>query len=521
MPTFANLEQEWTRQRARLEREIRVLVVHDDPRVRKDLDQLLFRSRISARAVESAEGLRDLAQRDHYSLMILATHLPGMQELELARQLRRKLPEVDLLLLAHELDVDLVRQAIDVGVMDIIVWPMVDPSLACDRIKDAVRRHVDSRMRAQVLRQLRRELDELDQEARFRVTAALEHRLEHLKRRIGGFDRVLVVEGADADLRRLSESLLVAGFDVEAADVIQEGWERVDQGGLHLVVMETVGRISEEQSPLSRVRAADPLTELVLVSREPTLAQALVALRHGVALFQRWPPADGERMVTQIQAVCQDRRRSRLLDSLLAALFWESRGVLQGGAPEDPPRADTQATYDEFCRLAGMERAMPVEMAQMMARTGATNPQVMEDVVDHILGRETVVAHKASPTAEVAWPAAETNDDRRAHHRVQENQFVRFRPARAPTSVLAYLGDISEGGIFVRTQRLQARGTALTVDVNVEHEGLGYLVRCQGEVAWVARDSQQVAYGPGFGVRFCDPPADVQLLLKRVVRGRA
>jgi hypothetical protein len=62
------------------------------------------------------------------------------------------------------------------------------------------------------------------------------------------------------------------------------------------------------------------------------------------------------------------------------------------------------------------------------------------------------------------------------------------------------------------------RGTSLEIDVNVEHEGQGYLIRCQGVVAWVAQETSQSPYGLGFGVRFVEAPGDVRVLLQRVVR---
>jgi len=509
--TFQNLEQEWRKYRARLEREIRVLVVHDDAVVREELDRLLFRHRISARTVDGGDGVQELVGRDHYSLVMIASHLFQLQDFRLPRQLRRHHPEVDLLLLSQELDVDLVRQCIDLGVLDLVNWPVADGEEVCDRIKAAVRRNVDRRMRAHVLHKIREELDQLDRDSRFRVTAALEHRLEHFKRWIGGFNRALVVECADPGLRHLSENLLVAGLDVEAAELPEEGWDRIEQGGLHLVVMKAGKRIGP--SALARLRQADPLTELVLVSRDPTLAEAVRALREGVALFLQWPPLAPLELVHRIDQIRQESRRSRLLDSLLAALFWEMHGVLQGGAGQSE-------AYQQFCRLAGMERELPVDAAVLTPRSGSTDPQVMEDVVDHILGRDSVPPVESPPPPTLLDPGTISDHERRAHYRVQENQFVRFRPDASSTSILAYLGDISEGGVFLRTQRLQARGTTLLVDVNVEHEGLGYLVRCKGEVAWVARTSEQVPYGPGFGVKFVNPPADVKLLLKRVVLTR-
>ena len=110
--------------------------------------------------------------------------------------------------------------------------------------------------------------------------------------------------------------------------------------------------------------------------------------------------------------------------------------------------------------------------------------------------------------------------ERREHARVLESQFVRFRREGASTSRLATIGDLSEGGIFIRTTALLRSGTELEVDFNAQYGGNAYLVRCHAEVAWVARDERSTNMGPGFGVRFVDPPEDVVGLLKNIVHNR-
>ena len=507
VPKLDNLQKEWTKYRARLEREIRVLVVHDDPRVREELDQLLFRCRISSRTVESLTHLEELVARDHYSLVLVAGHLPQMEGLALAQTLRDELSEVDLLPMVEEVTVDLARLCIEHGVLEVVNLPVGKGTSSGARIQTAVRRNVDRRMRAYVLRQLREELARVDEDTRQQVTDALERRLDRFKRWIGAFDRVLVEEGNHSELRRLSESLLVAGMNVEATEVPDETQVRVERGGLHITVVGWPPGSTDLARRVEELRWTDPLVELVLAVAEPTPGEALAALRNGVGLYEPWPPEDHEQVVDRICALQHRSRRARLLDALLAALFWESRGVLDR-------EASVKEGYATFRELSGMERELPAAAATDM---DADPTFALDEVLDNI---EAVSPPASAPGVAPAQRPVVDGHERRAHRRVAENQFVRFRTDEAATSILGYVGDISEGGLFVRTPRLQAPGVQLMVDVNLEYEGLGYLVRCRGEVAWVARDAEQVAYGPGFGVRFLDPPDDVAVLLQRIVRSR-
>jgi DNA-binding response OmpR family regulator len=508
VPKLDNLQQEWTKYRARLEREIRVLVVHDDPKVCEQLDQLLFRCRISSRTVDSLQHLEELVARDHYSLVLVAAHLPQMDDLALVQTLRDELSEVDLLPVLEEVNVDIVRKCIELGIQDVVNLPIHDGTASCARIQTAVRRNVDRRMRAHVLRRLREELARVDDETRKQVTNALERRLDRFKRWIGAFDRVLVEEGHDADMRRLSENLLVAGMNVESTELPDETHARIERGALHLAVVGRPPGSTDLAQRVEEMRWADPLVELVLVVAEPQPAEALAALRGGVALYEPWPPADYEQLVDRICSLQHRCRRARLLDALLTALFWESRGVLDHETSVDE-------AYATFRQLSGMEREMPASGAADMDVDPAF---ALDEVLDNIEDVSTP-APARPPTAEL-HPVTE-GQERRAHPRISENQFVRFRADGAQTSILGYVGDISEGGLFVRTARLQTPGAQLSVDVNLEYEGLGYLLRCRGEVAWVARDTSRVPFGPGFGVKFLDPPEDVAVLLQRIVRSRS
>ncbi len=521
MVPFEDLHKQWTKYRKRLEREIRVLVVDDDPVIRKELDALLYRARISSRTVQSADRVLDLVRRDHYSLVLIADHFPQMKNLELVQQLKAAYPSVDIVVSSWDPPMDLINKAFHYELPDVIEKPLLEPEEAAQRLKAAVVRNVDRRMRTYALQQLRELLKQFDADLQQRTTAQLEQRLTGLKRWMGSFNLVLVVEEQDSDLRYLSENLLVSGFRVETADHLEDALRRLSdsspgEDSVQLVIFGAPKDGLQLQRLLSSISKADPLVDLMLVTKNPDPVEGIEALQERIAGYVPWPPESPEHQVPQVQQIFNRGRAERLMDNLLAALFWETQSVTSSSPSEN---------FEAFRELVAMRRvpmgsASQVDSASQDAAADASEAmEYLEQVLDHILhpGEEPLTQEPGDDEASEE-PEEEEGQERRAFLRVVENQFVRFRSQAAPTSKVAYLGDLSEGGVFIRTGELLPQGKLLEVDVNVEHERQGYLVRCKGEVAWVAKTKKQSFLGPGFGVKFIDPPGDVMILLQRVVQ---
>jgi Tfp pilus assembly protein PilZ len=255
----------------------------------------------------------------------------------------------------------------------------------------------------------------------------------------------------------------------------------------------------------ARLRVIGPLLKVVLLSREPSVENARAALRHGVAGYLPWPTTPPGALVARVREILKRARRERLLDNLLIELHRETARAL--GCE------DLDAALATFRELVGLER---------LPRTPETAPdaaeavEYLDEVLDSLLApdEEVVIIDELTEGPELA---AATASERRVHTRVPESQFVRFRARASHAATLALLGDISEGGIFIRCSELLGPGTIVDVDFNVLDEQQAYLIRCRGQVAWVARDDRQSPLGPGFGVKFLEPPEEVVELLKRIV----
>lgn len=496
--SLKDFQNNWGIMRGRLEREMRVLVVDGDQASRKHLDELLFRMHIPARSVGSAEQALQLVERERYSVVISADVLPGMHGITLIRTLRERLPTLDLLLTTHSPSLRILSQAFELNLLDVWQKPFADLTLLGNRVRQAVRRHADQRMRSLVLNELRQVLANLGEDQHLRATTQLEKRLSAFKRSLGAFDCVLVVEGTDMNLRLLSEHLLLAGLRVETVVELDHGLERLVAGGVHLVVAD-VGTAPGIEALLARLKQVAPDTEHMLVALKPTVADAQTALRSHVAAYVPWPPTSLSRTAERAREVLRRGRRDRLVDNLFVELYCETSRACGQEPTEDFP---------SFQSLIGLERVLTAEQPQA-APEESSPAEYLEEVLTEML------ADYGPPKNQPA-----VGSERREHDRVAQNQFLRFRLAGQTAYRMAYLADLGQGGIFVRVNEHPPRGTVVDVDFNVEHGGRHYRVECHGEVAWVARTPTDSPHGAGFGVRFVDAADDVVELMQEIVTTR-
>ena len=79
---------------------------------------------------------------------------------------------------------------------------------------------------------------------------------------------------------------------------------------------------------------------------------------------------------------------------------------------------------------------------------------------------------------------------------------------------IGYSGNISMVGIMVRTPRVHPPGTILGIELRFPQRS----VRLTGKVVWAREGSLEwLATGRiGMGIKFIDPPADLEELLERV-----
>jgi type IV pilus assembly protein PilZ len=105
--------------------------------------------------------------------------------------------------------------------------------------------------------------------------------------------------------------------------------------------------------------------------------------------------------------------------------------------------------------------------------------------------------------------------DRRQWERVLVDLEVDYRSD--DTFLFAYITDISQMGIFVRTVTPEAPGTRL--NLRFCPPGLGVL-ECEGEVIWINpyRPGDKENLNPGMGIQFVDLTREQREFLRHLVR---
>lgn len=90
--------------------------------------------------------------------------------------------------------------------------------------------------------------------------------------------------------------------------------------------------------------------------------------------------------------------------------------------------------------------------------------------------------------------------ERRVSSRIPVDRLVSFVDLASGQVGSGWLGNLSSGGVFVRTTDPAELGAVVTFGFYLQHRGRRHLVRSRGRVSWVSRDELQ----PGFGIAFLD-----------------
>lgn len=100
-----------------------VLIVDDEKNMRLSLQTVLADEGYTAKAVESAEQALALLEREKFLLLISDAHLTGMNGYELLAQVRRKWPELPVLMITAYATPKLAVEAIKAGAIDYLAKP--------------------------------------------------------------------------------------------------------------------------------------------------------------------------------------------------------------------------------------------------------------------------------------------------------------------------------------------------------------------------------------------------------------
>ncbi|MDU9416211.1 MULTISPECIES: sigma-54-dependent transcriptional regulator [Pseudomonas] len=141
-----------------IEAGIQVLLVDDDPHLRQALSQTLDLAGLKVLTLGDANGLADRLPADWPGVVVSDIRMPGVDGLELLRQLHERDAQLPVLLITGHGDVPLAVQAMRAGAYDFLEKPFASEDLI-----DSVRRALDLRRLVLENRSLRLALSDRQQ----------------------------------------------------------------------------------------------------------------------------------------------------------------------------------------------------------------------------------------------------------------------------------------------------------------------------------------------------------------------
>ncbi|MDU9400575.1 two-component system response regulator DctD [Pseudomonas sp. zfem003] len=172
---------------------VQVLLIDDDPHLRQALSQTLDLAGLKVASLGDAKGVAEALDPDWPGVVVSDIRMPGIDGLELLRQLHARDPQLPVLLITGHGDVPLAVQAMRAGAYDFLEKPF-----ASDDLLDSVRRALDLRRLVLENRSLRLALSDRQQlSARIIGQSAASQRLR---------DQVGALAATQADVLILGET---------------------------------------------------------------------------------------------------------------------------------------------------------------------------------------------------------------------------------------------------------------------------------------------------------------------------
>ncbi len=106
-----------------------VLLIDDDPHLRQALSQTLDLAGLKVATLADAKGLAERIERDWPGVVVSDIRMPGVDGLELLKQLHEQDPDLPVLLITGHGDVPLAVQAMRAGAYDFLEKPFASEDL--------------------------------------------------------------------------------------------------------------------------------------------------------------------------------------------------------------------------------------------------------------------------------------------------------------------------------------------------------------------------------------------------------
>ncbi len=121
-------------------KKIRILVMEDDPTISSALDMILTEAGYNVDVAETGEAALELFDQQRYHLLIADLKLPGINGMEVIRQVKEKKPKTQVIVITGVGTQPIAEEALTLGAHDFLPKPFTDDQIKT-AIDDVLKRH--------------------------------------------------------------------------------------------------------------------------------------------------------------------------------------------------------------------------------------------------------------------------------------------------------------------------------------------------------------------------------------------
>jgi two-component system, OmpR family, response regulator len=120
-------------------KDFRVLIVDDELDFLETIVKRLKRRKVDATGIDSGIKALELLEREHFDVVILDVRMPGMDGIETLREMKRKRPLLEVIMLTGHASVESGVQGMQYGAFDYVMKP-ADIEELLEKIREAYER---------------------------------------------------------------------------------------------------------------------------------------------------------------------------------------------------------------------------------------------------------------------------------------------------------------------------------------------------------------------------------------------
>lgn len=117
----------------------KVLIVDDEPDFLETIVKRLKRRKINAEGVESGGKALELLEREHFDVVILDIRMPGLDGIETLREMKKKRPLMEVIMLTGHASIESGMQGMQLGAFDYVIKPAAIDDLL-EKVRQAYER---------------------------------------------------------------------------------------------------------------------------------------------------------------------------------------------------------------------------------------------------------------------------------------------------------------------------------------------------------------------------------------------